>query len=149
MKRSKAKEWAKIYRKAVPYNTELARHLQHPPKKQKGFAWAMKVSKFSLLYRTIIATEAVEQTSEKATDDENANWGHLKYTSCPAGKVYMRSRHKEARMSAAHPSPNSRPTVQPAATMKLAAHSTEHKLLKPQKTTKEFVSFMPCSLSVK
>lgn len=67
MKRSKAKAWAKIYRKAVTYNTELARHLQHP---QKGFAWVIKVSKFSLLYTTIIATEAVEKTSEKATDNE-------------------------------------------------------------------------------
>lgn len=44
-----------------------------PKKTQKGFAWAMKVSKFSLLYTTVIATEPVEQTSEKATNNEEAS----------------------------------------------------------------------------
>lgn len=42
--------------------------------KQKDFARAMKVNKFSLFHTTLIATEVEEQTSEKATDTQKGNW---------------------------------------------------------------------------
>lgn len=70
--------WAKNYKKVVTYNTEMLHSNQSAifsiQNKQKGFAWAMKVNKFSLFHTTLIATEAEEQTSEKATDSQKGNW---------------------------------------------------------------------------
>lgn len=41
--------------------------------KQKDFARAMKVNKFSQFHTTLTATEE-EQKSEKATDTQKGNW---------------------------------------------------------------------------
>lgn len=108
----------------------------------------MRVSNFSLLYTTVIATEVVEQTSEKATDDEKANWGHL-LSPAQQGEYICVSGTRKQEFMIAHSNPNSiqtQPadsTLQPAATVKLSAHSPGQKLLKLQGTIREFVSFMP------
>lgn len=57
---------AKNYKKAVTYNTKMLHSNQSAifsiQNKQKGFAWAMEVSKFRLFHAKLIATEAEEET---------------------------------------------------------------------------------------
>lgn len=74
----KQRRGVKITRKQFTYYTELLHSNQSAifsiQNKQKDFARAMKVNKFSLFDTTLIATEVEEQTSEKANDSQKGSW---------------------------------------------------------------------------